>query len=241
MNTAVEIPSTVQPLHFLETLAHELRQPLSAIESTAYYLAMVLPRGEKRAQEHAARLQRLIEQANWILSCGLQLADTSPLAPEPVDLEELITQTVASQFADGASHCGEGDDSPQLDLAGDLPLVDLDPGRARCLIENLLAMMRRAADAAHPLRVRTSRATRSSREVALDFFVDVRSDESEECFGAGAALGIESARRIVEAHGGDFAIDFEAHGGVCVNIQFPESLCCPVPLESNVAEEPLAF
>src|SRR5208283_671603 len=150
MNIAFEVPAASQPLNFLETLAHELRQPLSAIESTAYYLTMVLPRGEKRAQEHASRLQRLIEQANWILSCAVQLADTSPLAPEPLDLEELITQAVASQFAEGASQFAEGpsqfadgDDSPRLDLAGDLPLVDLDPGRARSLIENLLAMMKR--------------------------------------------------------------------------------------------------
>jgi hypothetical protein len=158
----------------------------------------------------------------------VQLADTSPLAPEPLDLEELITQTVASQFA-------EGDGSPRFDLAGDLPLVDLDPGRARSLIENLLAMMRRAADRAHPVRLRTSRGTCPSRPVALDFSVDARGDESEECFGAGAALGIESARRIVEAHGGCFAIDFEAPGGVRVHILFPESLCCPVSLKSVVA------
>ncbi len=227
MNTVLETRAAAQSLNFLETLAHELRQPLSAIESTAYYLTMVLPRGEKRAQEHAARLQRLIEQANWILSCGLQLADASPLAPEPVDLEELITQTVASQFAEAASHFSEGDDSPRLDLAGDLPLVDLDPGRARSLIENLLAMMRRAADLAHPVRVRTSRGTSGELLVALDLSVDARGDDSEECFGPGAALGIESARRLVEVHGGRFAIDFEARGGVRVNLLFPESRRCP--------------
>ena len=227
MNIAFEVPAASQPLNFLETLAHELRQPLSAIESTAYYLTLVLPRGEKRAQEHASRLQRLIEQANWILSCAVQLADTSPLAPEPLDLEELITQTVASQFAEGPSQFADGDDSPRLDLAEDLPLVDLDPGRARSLIENLLAMMRHAADRAHPVRLRTSRGTCLSRPVALDFSVDARGDDSEECFGAGAALGIESARRIVEAHGGCFTTDFEAPGGVRVNILFPESLSCP--------------
>ena len=201
MNIALEVPAAPQTLNFLETLAHELRQPLSAIESTAYYLTMVLPRGENRAQQHATRLQRLIEHANWILSCGLQLTDTSPLAPQPLDLEELITEA-ASQFPEGLAQFAEGDDALRLDLAGDLPLVDLDPGRARCLIENLLTMMRRAADVAHPVCLRTSRGIGMSRQVALDFFVDARGDELDECFGAGAALGIESARRIVEAHGG---------------------------------------
>lgn len=212
MNPAVGIRAATQPLALLEMLAHELRQPLSAIESTAYYLTMVLPRGERRAQQHASHLQRLIEQANWILSCALQLADTSPLAPEPLDLEELITQTVAAQVATGGQ-------PTQLDLAGGLPLVSLDPGRARCLIENLLAMFGQATDAAHPVQLRTSRGA----GVTLELTVAARGNGTEACFGAGAALGIESARRTVEAHGGTVRIEFDAETGVRARIVFQES------------------
>src|SRR5258708_6332176 len=164
MNTAVEVPAAAEPLAFVETLVHELRQPLSAIESTAYYLKMVLPRTERRAQDHAACLQRLIEQANWILSCAVQLADASPMSPEPLDLEELITQAVAS-------HLAEGGGPLRLDLAGGLPPVRLDPGRARFLIEHLLAMMGRVSDAAHPVRVRTSRSASPELGTALDLAI----------------------------------------------------------------------
>ena len=108
-----------EPLNLIEALAHELRQPLSAIESTAYYLTMALPRGERRAQEHALGLQRFIEQANWILSCAVQLADTSPISPQLIDLEELITQIVAARTSDGGAPM-------QLHLAGDLPLAAYD-------------------------------------------------------------------------------------------------------------------
>ncbi|HEV2200150.1 MAG TPA: hypothetical protein VGR73_10030 [Bryobacteraceae bacterium] len=206
MNPAVEAPAAAEPLALVETLVHELRQPLSAIESTAYYLTMVLPRTERRAQDHAACLQRLIEQANWILSCGLQLANASPMTPEPLDLEELITQTVASRISEGGT-------SPRLDLAGGLPLVPLDPGRARFLLEHLLAMMGRISDAAHPVRVRTSRGAGpelgTALELALDWVANTRSPGPEACFGAGAAMGIECAQRIVEAHGGTFKIEFE--------------------------------
>ncbi len=228
MNTAVEVPAVPESGKFMETLAHELRQPLSAIESTAYYLSMVLPRGEKRAQEHALRMQRLIEQANWILSCAVQLADTSPLAPQPLDLEEFITQTVAAQPS-------EAEGLVRLDLSGNLPLVDLDPGRARSLIGNLLAMTRRAADGAQSLRIRTATRPGEPREVSLELQVEapehVCSERSEECLGAGAALGIESARRIVDAHGGSFRIDFEAPGGVRVDVLFPKSSCSSPSLE----------
>ena len=199
MNTAVDVPLAAGPLALVETLVHELRQPLSAIESTAYYLRMVLPRADRRAQDHAACLQRLIEQANWILCCGLQLADASPMTPVPLDVEELITQTVASQIAEGGG-------PPRLDLAGGLPLVGLDPGRARFLVEHLLAMLGRASDGAHPVRVRTSR---DAGGLSLEFEAETRSPGPDACFGAGASLGIECARRIVEAHGGTFQIEFE--------------------------------
>jgi light-regulated signal transduction histidine kinase (bacteriophytochrome) len=231
MNTAVEVRPAAEPLALMEALVHELRQPLSAIESTAYYLTMVLPRTERRAQDHAARLQRLIEQANWILSCGLQLADASPMMPEPLDLEELITQTVASQIAGGGG-------PPCLDLAGGLPLVRLDPGRARFLVEHLLGMMGRVSDAAHPVHVRTSRG---SSGLSLEFGVETRSQGPDACFGAGASMGIECARRIVEAHGGTFHIEFEAgqiefdavpsgFDPICsvrVQILFPENVVLP--------------
>src|SRR5579863_2746085 len=80
----------------LETIAHELRQPLSAIESIAYYLSLVLPRDGGPARDQAVRLQQLVEQSNWILASALQLADLTPLAPQLVNLEELVTQAVAA-------------------------------------------------------------------------------------------------------------------------------------------------
>jgi signal transduction histidine kinase len=79
----------------LETIAHELRQPLSAIESIAYYLNLVLPQDGSPGRAQAARLQELVEQSNWILTCALQLADPSPLATELLDLDKLITDVTA--------------------------------------------------------------------------------------------------------------------------------------------------
>src|SRR6185369_6807968 len=104
----------------LETIVHELCQPLSAIESIAYYLSLVLPRDGGPAREQAGRLQQLVEQSNWILTSALQLADAAPLAPQLVNLEELVTQAVAGRGL-------REDAAIRLELAGGLPLVRLDP------------------------------------------------------------------------------------------------------------------
>src|SRR5246127_3668006 len=96
----------------LETIAHELRQPLSAIESIAYYLNLVLPQDGSPGRAQAARLQELVEQSNWILTCALQLADPSPLATELLDLEKLITQIVTARLLHDHPH-----DTFRLELA----------------------------------------------------------------------------------------------------------------------------
>src|SRR6266853_2225875 len=145
--TAASIP--VLPQVAMQMIAHELRQPLSTIESIAYYLSLILPPGEDRAREHVARLQQLVKQSNWILTCGLQMADQTPLAPVPLDLEQLIRQAVSARTA-------QGHPPPILELSGDRPVVRLDPGRGRALIENLLALFLQVAGPAHPVRLRTA-------------------------------------------------------------------------------------
>src|ERR1700688_3906318 len=106
----------------LQPIAHELRQPLSAIESIAYYLSLALPRDSRPARKQARRLQHLVEQSNWILTCALQLADDTPFSPQPLNLEELVIQTINARTT-------EGEPRVHLELAGGLPLVNLDPGR----------------------------------------------------------------------------------------------------------------
>ncbi len=49
----------------LEELTHELRQPLSVIESLAYYLELIS--SDERVRSHAERIQAMIAQANRIL------------------------------------------------------------------------------------------------------------------------------------------------------------------------------
>ena len=55
VQTVAAVPETQSSVSAvaLETIAHELRQPLSAIESIAYYLSLVLPRESGPAREQA--------------------------------------------------------------------------------------------------------------------------------------------------------------------------------------------
>jgi signal transduction histidine kinase len=199
----------VQESASLDSIAHELRQPLSTIESIAFYLSLVLTRDDERVQDQLARLQQLVEQSNWILTNGLQLNDTSPASPEPADLEELVTQAVAARPA-------SADALLRLELEGDLPLVRIDPGQGRALVENLLVLFRQLATPRDPVIVRTAPA--GGESVLLEFTTATPGYRSEAALGAGTALSLESARRIVEAHGGSLDLSVDPVSGIRLSV-----------------------
>ena len=57
--------------HTIRDLAHDLRQPLSAIEAIAYYLEMTLPAEQLDARQHLLRVQQLVEHSSAILTKAL--------------------------------------------------------------------------------------------------------------------------------------------------------------------------
>jgi len=58
-------------------LAHDLRQPLSAIEAIAYYLEMTLPADQLDARRNLARLQELVMRSDAILTDAVRSSMTS--------------------------------------------------------------------------------------------------------------------------------------------------------------------
>ena len=55
-------------------LAHDLRQPLSAIEAIAYYLERTLPEDQQEARQYLMRLQELVETSSTILTDAIKTA-----------------------------------------------------------------------------------------------------------------------------------------------------------------------
>lgn len=88
LETSATMPADLEQL--LRHLAHELRQPLSGIESTAYYLDMVLGEAEPEISQHCERLRRMVQQANWLLddtSIAIHIASS---ACAPVALPQVF-------------------------------------------------------------------------------------------------------------------------------------------------------
>jgi signal transduction histidine kinase len=207
---ATESASEYAKENVLRAVAHEIRQPLSTIESIAYYLSLAPP-GEETHSEQLARIQQLVEQSNWILSNAVGLAESRPLAPETIDIHELITQTISGRPA-------SIDPPVESEMSADISLVRLDPGYGRALIENVLGLFRQIATEAYPARLRTAAG---GSGIEIDLSTGVPGYRSLGSLPPGAALSMDCARRIAALHGGCFEYHIDPASGIRVRVMLP--------------------
>jgi signal transduction histidine kinase len=74
----------------IQHLAHELRQPLSGIESAAYYLDMVVSEARPDLIPHCRRLRAMVQHANWLLDDAMLCALFRPAEMKAQALPEIL-------------------------------------------------------------------------------------------------------------------------------------------------------
>lgn len=188
----------------LRYLAHELRQPLSAMESIAFSLQMTAEgRGELAA--HVDRLQQMVENANWVLSEAIYHLHLPQPVMETADAAALVEETLAECWArEGLA--------VEYAASPELPAVQIDPEQARHVFRGILHYLRRQGTKAAEVS-----AFLFDDRVQVEFRAAIRG-------GAGAALQerqFGTSARLASANGGAFGIEDEAGGHTCLHLSLP--------------------
>ena len=202
-------------------LAHELRQPLSTIETTAYYLRILLSQQNEKAQQQLEKMQQVVHQANWILSDAVHFLQAAPPHPQLVDLDELVSESV--------SETARGEPAwVQVHLAPQPTLVRLDLEQAHHLLRNVLLFFRRFCQPEPEVELRTSVAAGTvSLELSCPALalhhrdLDSMFEPFSSHLPAGSGLALASVRRIAEAHGGAAGFQPAADGTWKLIVSFP--------------------
>lgn len=84
--------------NLIQHLAHDLRQPLSTIESTVFYLGIVMQSSDPKLKEHLDRLHDAVALSDAILRDALALSQFAAPRPVTVDLDELFEEFASSHF-----------------------------------------------------------------------------------------------------------------------------------------------
>ncbi len=203
------------------TMAHDLRNPLTAMRMALGRLARVhtAPEDRQRLAEAVALLDEEVSTLQRMTQSFAEFARLPALAPRPLDLSHLCAELCALY---GAA------DDVQLVSEGPLELV-ADPDQLRRALGNLIKNAVEAARGA-PVRVCVEDAGTLARVRVEDGGPGIaaliegdalaRLGRSDKPGGSG--LGLPIAHKIVHDHGGRLALAPRPHGGTVALVELPK-------------------
>ncbi len=204
-------------------VAHEVRNPLNAIRGCVDYLRLKRPDDELLAH-HAEIIRLEIDGLNTFVRDFLGLARLPAPKREPIDLGELLGTHLDLHRAETAAQGVDID----LAFASTVAPVSLDAHQIRSVFENLTTNALEAMTSPGTLRVSIQRQGDEALvsfadtgpgmppEVARQLFTPFFTTKDE-----GNGIGLATARRIVEAHGGTLDFTTRLGEGTCFVVRLP--------------------
>ena len=218
----------------LLAISHELRSPLTRARLHAELLA--------EGTERSALLRDLGQMRDLIsdlLESERLAAGAAVLQREPTDLNALVRDLVAAQFADRSA-------TLRLALADGLPTLALDRARLQLLLRNLLDNALRHG-AGTPVDVTTAIVDDELQLTVRDHGPGVdeaqlphlgeafyRPDAARTRSAGGVGLGLYLCRLVAQSHGGRLHLH-NAAPGLAVSLWLPVSMAPPSPAGPGTA------
>lgn len=207
-------------------IAHELRNPLNAIDGAAQYLHRRLA-GDPEVAEYAGLIGEEVQRVNRFISELLGIARPAEPCFAPISVNRLLRE--AAQKA--ALARGLPADAVALDLAHDLPVLDVDAPIMTDALVNLLGNAFDAGGAEPPGLVSRYEAAGGEGTIlveVVDRGCGIPPDQLEEVLrpfvttkASGTGLGLVVVQRAVEQHRARFSLRPREGGGTVAAIRFP--------------------
>ncbi len=207
------------------TIAHELRNPLSAIRNTMVVLRKMVAGAGVEADRPLSRIERSIERCDRMVTNLLDYARHRELKCDPRRLDQWLGEVLDEQQALHPTI----DLERQLSTAG--AIVDLDTDRFRRVLSNLLENAAQAMqvppDGKRKIVIQTwatDRAVLMIKDSGSGIPPDVLPKIFEPLFSTksfGTGLGLPIVKQIIEQHGGTIAVESKVDQGTSVRISLP--------------------
>jgi PAS domain S-box-containing protein len=202
-------------------IAHEVKNPLAGIRGAIQVF------GDRMADAGATR-QILTEIVARIDSLDQMMKDlllfARPPNPRcaPTDLVPLVKTTASLLREDPALH------DVDIEVDGTAPPVSADPEMLKLVFQNLLINSAHAMQGKGRIRVAVEPVDTSCQIAFIDGGPGIPPEIREKIFtpffttkSRGSGLGLPTAKRLIEAHNGQIAIDCPPTGGTSVVIRLP--------------------
>lgn len=209
-------------------VAHEIRNPLGAIEGFGRLLQSDLKETRPGADRLLSRMVFAANQMNCVVSNLLNFARPTTPTPTPGDMAILVREVMDMMELKAAENGVE----VSLDVHGDSTDCTFDPVRMKEVITNLVA---NAIQACPPRGGGVVRMTLQQRRAGLEFSVNdngrgIPEASLQRIFepfytlkNDGVGLGLALCKRIVEEHEGSISARNNVEGGAQFTLLIPET------------------
>ncbi|MEZ6185701.1 MAG: ATP-binding protein [Planctomycetota bacterium] len=209
------------------SVAHEIRNPLGAIQNSLALLADATLEGEDQTLLEIARGET--RRIGQIVDTFMNFARPALPQREPTALGELVEAVTLLARQDPRAQ----DRRAVVTVVDpELPLADCDPDQIKQVLWNLLVNALDAARSRVAVRVRVEgdgllvRVADDGPGIPPSTLARVF-DPFHTTKPTGTGLGLPIARRIVEAHGGELRLESVVGSGVVATVTLPRSMGAP--------------
>lgn len=206
------------------SIAHEIRNPLSAINHASQLLAEVpgLDAGDQRLtriiQDHVLRVNAIIENVLQISRRGQTKRESIPLAA-----------TVAALLQEFQDERGLPGGTFLLDARAEQAQVSIDPSHLKQILENLWSNALKYGDSAHgPILVRVLRKKGEPGVEVVDHAPPIDPLIAQQMFepffttsATGTGLGLYIARELAEMN--QARLEYAGEGGGCFHLYLADA------------------
>jgi len=215
------------------TVAHELRNPLSAIRNTFVVIEDKAKQQGLNLERLAERIDRSIGRCDRLINDLLDYTRGTTSNPEPIALDAWLKPLIEEQTIPQGIIV-------EQDLCAPRATISIDPDRFRRVIinvlENAMQALNDSAQTERRITIRTSDGAYVASIVVEDNGPGIDPDVlprifeplfSTKSFGTG--LGLPTVKQIVDQHQGQIEIASEKGSGTTVRIDLPHQATTAVP------------
>jgi two-component system, NtrC family, sensor histidine kinase HydH len=234
-------------------LAHEIKNPLSTMAINLALLEEEWERAgqlrnpdapeptarERRSLKRIKTLQREVQRLEHILDEFLSFARRAAVNRKPEDLSRIVRELLEFvEPEDERAHIRH-----HVDLPVGLPLVLVDEVQIKQAFLNLLVNARQAMSDGGELVVQARRMGTKVEVTLTDTGAGMSDEKLARCFDeywsdkkGGTGLGLSTAKRIIEEHGGTIMVISEVGRGTSFSVLLPLAVEITAPSRPAGAE-----
>jgi PAS domain S-box-containing protein len=205
-------------------VGHELRNPLGAIKSAAYFLNMALEEPDPEVKETLEILEKEVATSENVISSLLDFARAKPPTRRRVDTNEVIQEALSRVTVPENVEVVS-----QLD--GRLPAILADPDQLGQVFGNIILNAVQAMPEGGQLTIKSE--VPSAEWVAVSFTdtgAGIPEENLDKLFeplfttkAKGIGLGLAVTKTLVEGHGGSIEVESEVGVGTTFMVRLPMS------------------